>query len=230
MDRDRDRGRRSVKRPRGRQGEAKCTGWTKFYKGEITRVNSDDTYDIKFEDGERKRGVRKDQVRSLDGGGSDRDRGSSSSSSSRLREGDKVEAKCTGWTKFYKGEITRVNSDDTYDIKFEDGERKRGVRKDQVRSLDGGGSDRDRGSSSSSSSRLREGDKVEAKCTGWTKFYKGEITRVNSDDTYDIKFEDGERKRGVRKDQVRSLDGGGSDRDRGSSIVFVQPSSRRRQG
>ena len=46
-----------VKRSRGRQGEAKCTGWTKFYKGEITRVNSDVHYDIKFEDGERKRGV-----------------------------------------------------------------------------------------------------------------------------------------------------------------------------
>ena len=69
----------------------------------------------------------------------------------------------------------------------------------------GGDRDRDR-DSSSSSSRIREGDKVEAKCTGWTKFYKGEVTRVNSDDTYDIKFEDGERKRGVTKDQSQSVD------------------------
>ena len=57
----------------------------------------------------------------MDGDGDrDRDRDRGSSSSSRLREGDKVEAKCTGWTKYYKGEITRVNSDDTYDIKWGD--------------------------------------------------------------------------------------------------------------
>ena len=57
--------------------------------------------------------------------------------------------------------------------------------------------DRDR-----SSSKIREGDTVEAKCAGWTKYYKGEVTRVNSDDTFDIKFEDGERKRGVEKQCV----------------------------
>ena len=33
---------------------------------------------------------------------------------------------------------------------------------------------------------------------GWTKYYGGEITRVNDDGTYDIKFDDGERKRGVK--------------------------------
>ena len=57
----------------------------------------------------------------IEGGGSDdrdrdRDRDSGSSTKNR-REGDKVKAKCTGWTKFYGGEITRVNSDGTYDIR-----------------------------------------------------------------------------------------------------------------
>jgi len=215
-DRDRDSRSSSSSIREGDKVEAKCTGWTKFYKGEVTRVNSDDTYDIKFEDGERKRGIRSDQVRSLGGsrggGGStkdsDKDRGSSSSISS-LREGDKVEAKCVGWTKFYKGEVTRVNSDDTYDIKFEDGERKRGVEKSRVRSLDSGSSDRDQDRnhdafSSSGSAPIREGDKVEAKCTGWTKYYKGNVTRVNSDDTYDITFEDGEKKKSVRSDQIKA--------------------------
>jgi hypothetical protein len=40
-----------------------------------------------------------------------------------MREGDKVEAKCTGWTEYYKGEITRVSSDDIYDIKFSPNKR-----------------------------------------------------------------------------------------------------------
>ena len=67
---------------------------------------------------------------------------------------------------------------------------------------------------SSSSSSIREGDKVEAKCAGWTKFYKGEVTAVNSrDGTYDIKFEDGERKRGVEKSRVRSLDSGSNEKN-----------------
>jgi len=115
-----------------------------------------------------------------------------------------------GWTKFYKGEVTAVNSrDGTYDIKFEDGERKRGVEKSRVRSLDSGSSDRDQDRnrdalSSSGSAPIREGDKVEAKCTGWTKYYKGDVTRVNSDDTYDIKFEDGEHKKSVRSDQIKA--------------------------
>ena len=34
--------------------------------------------------------------------------------------GDRVEAKVSGWTKYYGGEITRKNRDGTYDIKFGD--------------------------------------------------------------------------------------------------------------
>ena len=47
---------------------------------------------------------------------------------------------------------------------------------------------------------------MEAKVAGWTRYYKGEITRVNSDGTYDIRFDDGERKRGVRDDQIKGND------------------------
>ena len=48
------------------------------------------------------------------------------------------------------------------------------------------------------SKKRRRGDRVEAKVKGWTKYYGGEISRVNDDGTYDIKFDDGERKRGVK--------------------------------
>ena len=41
---------------------------------------------------------------------------------------------------------------------------------------------------------------------GWTKYYGGEITRVNDDGTYDIKFDDGERKRGVKNDDSEYLE------------------------
>ena len=41
-----------------------------------------------------------------------------------ISKGDRVEAKLKGWTKYYKGKITRENRDGTYDILFDDGERK----------------------------------------------------------------------------------------------------------
>ena len=99
----------------------------KFYPGEITRRHTDGTYDIKFDDGERKSGVKKHQIRLS--------KKSSSKNSPRRRRkmdrsdddnisddgeddfdrGDKVEAKVKGWTKFYPGEITRRHTDGTYD-------------------------------------------------------------------------------------------------------------------
>ena len=105
-------------------------GWTKYYGGEITRVNDDGTYDIKFDDGERKRGVKDSEIKGskgddIDESDNDDDRRSSRSSrskSKKRRRGDRVEAKVKGWTKYYGGEITRVNDDGTYDIKFDDGE------------------------------------------------------------------------------------------------------------
>merc|ERR1712065_128781 len=53
---------------------------------------------------------------------------------------------------------------------------------------------------------LSKGDRVEAKLKGWTKYYKGEITRENRDGTYDIKFDDGERKSKVDPKLIRSLE------------------------
>merc|ERR1711991_88846 len=97
----------------------------------------------------------------------------------------------------------------------DDGERKSGVKSSQIKSKK---KSRDNKSSSSSrrgrdndesdvdddDDRYTRGDRVEAKVSGWTKYYSGEITRVNRDGTYDIKFDDGERKSGVKSSQIKS--------------------------
>ena len=62
---------------------------------------------------------------------------------------------------------------------------------------------------------------MKAKCSGWTRYYRGEITRVNSDGTYDIKFEDGERKRGVTEEQIEGNAGG----ERRDSAAPPRPSA-----
>ena len=66
---------------------------------------------------------------------------------------------------------------------------------------------------------------MEAKVAGWTRYYKGEIARVNSDGTYDIRFDDGERKRGVRDDQIK----GNDDPMILIIIIIIQPSPTRRR-
>ena len=58
--------------------------------------------DIKFEDGERKRGITESQIEGDGDDDRDSDRDSRSSTKQR-REGDRVKAKVTGWTKYYGG-------------------------------------------------------------------------------------------------------------------------------
>ena len=182
---------------------------------------------LMFEDGERKRvvGVTQLQIKGGDNGDNDDDDTSDMgddrwSKSKTRRRGDRVEAKVKGWMEYYGGEVTRVNDDDTYDIKFNDGERKRGVKRSEIKGGDDDGDNDDDYDASdmdddrrSKSKKRRLGDRVEAKVKGWTKYYGGEIIRVNDDGTYDIKFDDGERKRGVKNSEIKGGDDDVSDRD-----------------
>ena len=138
-----------------------------------------------------------------------------------ISKGDRVEAKLKGWTKYYKGKITRENRDGTYDILFDDGERKSKVDAKLIKSLEkkktkkktkrGDGSDSDDDDDNDSDDdkddvSISKGDRVEAKLKGWTKYYKGKITRENRDGTYDILFDDGERKSKVDAKLIKSLE------------------------
>ena len=228
-DNDSDDDEDDVSISKGDRVEAKLKGWTKYYKGKITRENRDGTYDILFDDGERKSKVDAKLIKSLERK-SKKTKSSWSWSTltvmtlmmmktmSSISKGDRVEAKLKGWTKYYKGKITRENRDGTYDILFDDGERKSKVDAKLIKSLekkkkktrkrqgvavtdDDNDSDDDDDDVS-----LSKGDRVEAKLKGWTKYYKGKITRENRDGTYDILFDDGERKSKVDAKLIKSLE------------------------
>ena len=50
------------------------------------------------------------------------------SATTKRAEGDRISAKCEGWTQYYEGSITGVQEEDeTYDILFDDGECRSGV-------------------------------------------------------------------------------------------------------
>ena len=50
---------------------------------------------------------------------------------------------------------------------------------------------------------IQSGDTVEAQCQGWSKHYKGVVTKVHNNGTYDIKFEDGEQKNNVPAQSIK---------------------------
>jgi hypothetical protein len=196
-------------------------------------VNRDGTYDVRYEDGDRERDVVSEYIRSIDGADRrDREsRGASTSSSSSYREGDKVEARFKGKTRWFKGTIDSVNRDGTYDVRYEDGDRERDVIAEHIRSIDGADRrDREsRGASTSSSTSYREGDKVEARFKGKTRWFKGTIESLNRDGTYDVRYEDGDRERDVIAEYIRSIDGGAR-RDRDTRSLSPSSSSSYREG
>ena len=67
------------------------------YKGEITRVRRDGTYDIRYEDNDTERGVRAELIRKVGGGGGG---GSEDEQDETIREGDAVEARFGGKNKW----------------------------------------------------------------------------------------------------------------------------------
>ena len=93
-----------------------------------------------------------------------------------------------------------MNTDGTYDIEYDDGDTERRVRKSLVRKV-GGDSKRKSKSKyddTEDDNEISRGDRVEARYRGKSKWYKGKITRVNSDDTYDIEYDDGDTERRVK--------------------------------
>jgi hypothetical protein len=203
---------------RGERIEAQFKGGSKWFSGVISAVNRNGTYDIKYSDGDTEFDVSASKIRSLDD-----ERPSSPSRDSRpakLYEGDDVEARFKGGSKWYKGRITGVNRDGSYDIRYADGDSERDVPSDFVRPV-GGGSDRDldrdlsqsrdidrteRPSSPSRDSKpnkLHIGDEVEARYRGSAKWFKGRITAVHRDGSYDIRYADGDSERGVLEHLVR---------------------------
>ena len=84
-----------------------------------------------------------------------RSRSRSGSSSPSLEKGAKVEARYRGLKKYYPGIINRVNSDGTFDINYDDGEKERRVKKSLIKVLKTRGSRSRKSSGSRSRSRKR---------------------------------------------------------------------------
>ncbi len=60
---------------------------------------------------------------------------------------------------------------------------------------------------------FREGDKIEARYRGGSKYYPGKISYDNRNGTYDIDYDDGEKERRVEASLIRKGGGGSGGAD-----------------
>jgi len=147
--------------------------------------------------------------------------GGSGADSDAYAVGDRIEALYKGkGKKYYKGKVTRVNRDGTYDLEFDDGDkdlgalaknmRRAGSATITARSPSRGGLASLEEVSGESDDAFAVGDRIEALYKGkGTRYYKGKVTRVNRDGTYDLEYDDGDKDLGALAKNIRRLNSGG---------------------
>jgi hypothetical protein len=176
----------------------------------VSKVNSDGTINVDFDDGDKDRFVDPASFKILGGGGgsdTEDDQRSSSKKGSGLRAGEKVKAQFKGKGRFYPGKIVKENRNGTYNVLFDDGDKDNEVELASIERI-AGTSSRD-ASDTEGGGKFEVGSKVEARYKGKTRYYPGRIARVRLNGTYDVDYDDGEKEASVAKDLIKSFDGGG---------------------
>ena len=131
-----------------------------------------------------------------------------------MREGAKIEARYRGRSRYYPGRIARDRGDGTFDVdcadaassclrtrgrrvprgrvltRFthadDDGEKETRVLEEYIKQTDSSPRGDSRSPRGRRGSRLSEGDAIEARYRGRSKYYKGRIRRDRGDGTFDV--------------------------------------------
>ena len=175
----------------GDRVKAPFKGKGKKYDGKIEKDHGDGTYSVLFDDGDKDRFVEVENIEIQGGDGSDTE----GEGYVELEEGDKVEAKYKGKSRKYPGVIKRVRSNGTYDVAYDDGEREVGVARDLIFPLET--------KSPSKASKPRVGQKCTAQFKGKGRFYGGTISKINSDGTVNVDFDDGDKDKFIEMSSVK---------------------------
>ncbi|KUF93048.1 hypothetical protein AM588_10009062 [Phytophthora nicotianae] len=174
----------------GDKVKARYKNGSKLFSGKISRVRSDGTYDIKYDDGDVETRVARDLI---EPNSEEKDEVLPTKKSSGFRVGQSVKARYKGGKKLFPGKIKRIHSDKTYDIMYEDGDEEKRVKTEYIESADNL-SDEDIKSAKTSSKTFKVGQKVKAHYKKGKRLFPGKISRVRSDGTYDIDYDDGRLK------------------------------------
>lgn len=196
--------------------EARYRGKSRWFRGVVRRMNSDQTYDIRYADGDQETGVDSSLIRLLDVHGDAGDtRGSTMED---YRVGDKIEARFGGRARWFPAKIERENRDGTFSLLYDDGEVEKAVDKSLLRHVDSNGSRSEgekyphrrvlSGVRGDTASGFRGGDKVQARYKRGRKWFTGVIRAVGRDGTYDIRYDDGDTEEGVEPGMVKPIGAG----------------------
>merc|ERR1712054_139739 len=193
--------------------EARFGGRKKWYKATVMRENRDGTYDLKYDDGDRERSVKRDLIRKLDNDDEKKKKKKDKKSSKEksLEVETEVEARYRGGNKWLKGKIVKCNSNDTFQVLYDNGKKEKFVKREYIRRLDDE-DDSDNSDSDSSDSDSEDeddtisvGDHVEARFGGRKKWYKATVMRENRDGTYDLKYDNGKKEKKVKSNLIRAI-------------------------
>ena len=195
--------------------EGNYGGEGKWYPGSIAKVNSNGTYNIGYDDGDSEENVPADRIRARDGAAAQVAAASATNNGGGARDEasqavftvlQKVEGNYGGEGKWYPGSIAKVNTDGTYNIGYDDGDAENDVPADRIRAF--GDPAADDGAHSQS---LQVGQKVEANFAGEGKWYPGKIAAANSDGSYKVVYDDGDKEDSVAPTNVRAVDASPAD-------------------
>jgi hypothetical protein len=120
------------------------------------------------------------------------------SETSGFKKGDRVEALYLSLGTFlsdmYPGTVFRANVNGTYDVKFDDGDRDVSVSLSSIRKH---------------SDHVKKGDRVKALYRGSVRIpddlYQGTVHKTNEDGTCDVKFDDGDRDKIFKPQNIRRI-------------------------
>ena len=186
----------------------KSSGRT-LYSCEITYLNTDGSYDVKFTHGDKRDYVPRDQLKKHKYKVGDR--GDSYNESTRRNKRA---------THMSLGVITYLNTDGSYDIKYDNKGEEEYIL--DVMESRGEREEREGGTLGD----IQRNQRVSAPCkstssTSATR-YSGSITCLNSDGTYDVKFDDGDKRQYVPRSEFKLLVKHNPKCSRGHSMGVVE--------
>ncbi len=187
--------------------EGNYQGYGRWFKGSISYVNKDGTYDVQYADGDQETSVSPSHLRFPARNNKDSPKKdkilTSGIRAHEFKPGDEIEGDFKGRGRWYRGKIDVVNKDGTYDVRYDDGDSERGVRGYCIRGVKQYRHDDKKhgpsvlSSSSSRSSTYKIGDPVKANYKYRGLWLEGKICQVNGDGTYTVQFHNGNIEKGV---------------------------------
>ena len=190
----------------GSKVEINFRGIGRWYKGTITGKDDSGKYNIEYNDGDIESGILKENIRYIKKEVKIVDK-------KQWNIGDNVECRYRSGRRWYPGRIGDIETDGTYRVDYDDGDRERFVDHTMIRMSEREDKVKENVEQDKGDDYIREGTRVKVNFKGEGIWYPGTVERVNgayinsksrSNLLYLIRCDNGERDY-ARRENVRTL-------------------------